>query len=195
MSDRNASGQLRMAISAARADSALGRHFKLERPCRLCRIERRGATGIEFTASIALCLVWLNMGATDGSRIVMMECSPRCNTRDVDCCRAFDQGLWTNATGATVTRLTQRANREADITMTPNPPSDAGYGQPVTVSADVRFHQVSWPVTPMLINGTDMTATTSTRRKTVQRLVRSTEGVFPAWLGTTSGSFACDQNP
>lgn len=60
------------------------------------------------------------------------------------------------------------------VTVSPSPPSSAGYGDPVTVSVSVPFGQVSWVPLPK-IPGTDINlktktlqATTVMRRETVQ---------------------------
>jgi Flp pilus assembly protein TadG len=56
----------------------------------------------------------------------------------------------------------------ATVTVTPDPPSNAGYGEAVTVTVDVPFDQVSWLPTPMFLQGWELSATTAMRRETVQ---------------------------
>ena len=56
----------------------------------------------------------------------------------------------------------------AEISVDPNPPSSAGYGEPVTVVVSIPFNQVSWLPSPMFLGGKTMTATTVMRRETVQ---------------------------
>jgi Flp pilus assembly protein TadG len=56
----------------------------------------------------------------------------------------------------------------ADISVSPDPPSSAGYGAPVTVSVSVPFDQVSWLPSPMFLGGNTLSATTVMRRETVQ---------------------------
>jgi Flp pilus assembly protein TadG len=49
-----------------------------------------------------------------------------------------------------------------------DPPSSAGYGEPVAVVVSVPFDQVSWLPSPMFLGGSTMSATTVMRRETVQ---------------------------
>lgn len=55
----------------------------------------------------------------------------------------------------------------ANISVTPNPPSSAVYGAPVTVAVSVSFNQVSWLPTPMFLGGHTLSATTVMRRETL----------------------------
>jgi hypothetical protein len=80
--------------------------------------------------------------------------------------------------GATSPEVTGTVNEYLDsaaidpdavtITINPNPPSNAGFGEPVTVTVSVPFDQVSWLPSPMFLGGTDMSATTVMRRESVQ---------------------------
>jgi len=57
----------------------------------------------------------------------------------------------------------------ATITVTPDPPNSAGYGEQVTVSVEVPFDQVSWlPATFFSRDGKKLSASTVMRRETVQ---------------------------
>jgi Flp pilus assembly protein TadG len=56
----------------------------------------------------------------------------------------------------------------ATVTVTPDPPGDAAFGEPVTVLVEVPFDQVSWLPAPMYLGGTNMSATTVMRRESVQ---------------------------
>jgi len=56
----------------------------------------------------------------------------------------------------------------ANVTINPDPPSSAGYGEPVTVTVSISFDQVSWLPSPLFLGGSTMTATTVMRRETVQ---------------------------
>lgn len=152
---------------AEQADSALRRRFTLEKPCRLCRIERRGASAVEF-ALVAPVLVLLVFGTIEFGRMVMVQQILTNATREGARVGVLDGSTTTDVTNAVNMYLTSSSIHGATITMTPNPPSDAGYGQPVTVSVTVPFSQVSWLPTPMFLNGTNMTASTSMRRETVQ---------------------------
>jgi len=55
------------------------------------------------------------------------------------------------------------------ITIDPAEPTSASYGQPVTVTVQVPFSDVSWLPSPMFISGnTNLTASTVMRRETVE---------------------------
>ena len=64
--------------------------------------------------------------------------------------------------------LTSSNITSATIEVDPDPPSNAGYGEPVTVTVTVGFDEVSWLPTPMFLGGTDMSANTIMRRESVQ---------------------------
>ena len=54
------------------------------------------------------------------------------------------------------------------VTVDPNPPTNAGYRQPVTVTIKVPFADVSWIPAPMFLKGVDLSATTVMSRESVQ---------------------------
>jgi Flp pilus assembly protein TadG len=57
----------------------------------------------------------------------------------------------------------------ATVTINPNEPTSAGYGQSVTVTVQVPFSSVSWLPTPIFLGSTSkLTASTVMRRETVQ---------------------------
>ncbi|MEX0793014.1 MAG: TadE family protein [Pirellulaceae bacterium] len=56
----------------------------------------------------------------------------------------------------------------AEITITPDPPASAGFGQPVAVSVSISFSDVSWLPSPMYLGGTTLEARTVMRRESVQ---------------------------
>ena len=56
----------------------------------------------------------------------------------------------------------------AVITVDPANPANAGFGDPVTVSVDIGFSQVSWLPSPMYLGGQTLSATTVMRRECVQ---------------------------
>jgi Flp pilus assembly protein TadG len=56
----------------------------------------------------------------------------------------------------------------ATIAIDPANPADAKFGDPVTVSVDIGFSQVSWLPSPMYLGGRTLSATTVMRRECVQ---------------------------
>ena len=54
------------------------------------------------------------------------------------------------------------------ISVSPDPPTNAGYREPVEVSVTVPFSEVSWIPAPMFLDGVDLSATTVMSRESVQ---------------------------
>jgi Flp pilus assembly protein TadG len=78
-------------------------------------------------------------------------------------------GATTTAVQTAVQNYLQGASvQNAQVSVTPDPPSSAGYGEPVTVTVSVSFDQVSWLPSPMFLGGQTLSATTVMRRETVQ---------------------------
>lgn len=145
----------------------LGRWLKLEKVNRLCRKYRRGAAVVEF-AIIAPVFFLLVMGMIEYGRMVMVQQVLTNASREG--CR---MGVLDGTTAADVTTMinsymTAARINGATVTMNPNPPSSAGYGQSVTVTVSVPFNQVSWLPSPMYLGGQTLSASTVMRRETVQ---------------------------
>lgn len=78
--------------------------------------------------------------------------------------------------GATNSKVTNRVNdyltagsiSGATVTMNPDPPSTAGYDEPVTVNVTVPFDNVSWLPTPFFLKNKDLSASVVMRRETVE---------------------------
>jgi len=64
--------------------------------------------------------------------------------------------------------LTNSSIQGATVTVTPDPPSSANFGDPVTVVVSVGFNQVSWLPGPMFLGGKTLSAGTVMRRESVQ---------------------------
>jgi len=56
----------------------------------------------------------------------------------------------------------------AMVTVEPDPPTSAGFGEPITVSVSIAFSKVSWLPSPMYLGGKTLTATTVMRRESTQ---------------------------
>ena len=55
-----------------------------------------------------------------------------------------------------------------DVEVLPDPPTSAAFGEPITVTVEVPFSEVSWLPSPMYLGGKTLTATTVMRRESVQ---------------------------
>ena len=93
----------------------------------------------------------LTNASREGARIAVLD---NTTTADVD--------------SAVQSYLSSGTVSGAVVTVSPNPPSSAGYGQPVTVTVSAPFDQVSWLPSPMFLGGSTLDATTVMRRETVQ---------------------------
>ena len=56
----------------------------------------------------------------------------------------------------------------ANVAVTPDPPTSAAFGDPITVTVSIAFSKVSWLPSPMYLGGKTLTATTVMRRESVQ---------------------------
>lgn len=59
-------------------------------------------------------------------------------------------------------------NSATTVQVSPNPPSSAGYGEPVTVSVSVPYSSISWIPGASYLKGATLDATSVMRRETVQ---------------------------
>jgi Flp pilus assembly protein TadG len=92
----------------------------------------------------------LTNAAREGARVAILD-----GRTAADVTNAADQYLGgANIHGATVS-------------VTPDPPSSAANGNPVTVTISVPFGQVSWLPAPMFIGNATMTATATMRRESM----------------------------
>jgi Flp pilus assembly protein TadG len=140
---------------------------KLEKPCRSYRRNRRAAAAVEF-AVVAPVFFLLVLGMIEYGRMVMVQQVITNASRE-----GARQAVLDGATTAEVTTivndyLTSGSIAGATVTVTPNPPTDAEFGDPVTVTVSVPFSEVSWLPSPMYLGGKTLTATTVMRRESVQ---------------------------
>lgn len=162
----------RASASDDKANAKTGRPLtapirNLHKLFRSYRIYRRGAAVVEF-AIVAPVLLLLVLGMIEYGRLVMVQQVITNATRE-----GARQAVLDGATTASVTTvvndfLAGSRVSGAVVAVTPNPPSTAAFGDPVTVSVQVPFSQVSWLPTPMFLGNTTLSATTVMRRETVQ---------------------------
>lgn len=71
--------------------------------------------------------------------------------------------------GDTIERYLHSGGIEgANITIDPSDPQQAGFGEPVSVTVDIGFSQVSWLPSPRYFGQNTLSATTVMRRERVQ---------------------------
>jgi len=142
-------------------------HHKLEKPCRSYRRYRRAAAAVEF-AIVAPVFFLLVLGMIEYGRMVMVQQVITNASRE-----GARQAVLDGATTAEVQTvvndyLASGSITGATVTVTPNPPTDAEFGDPVTVAVSIPFSQVSWLPSPMYLGGKTLIATTVMRRESVQ---------------------------
>jgi Flp pilus assembly protein TadG len=142
---------------------------KLEKPCRLFRRNRRAAAAVEF-AIVAPVFFMLIFGMIEYGRMVMVQQVITNASREGARLAVLD--------GANYEEIKSRVNDyldsasidgvNAQVTVEPDPPMNAGFGEPITVSVSIAFTKVSWLPSPMYLGGKTLTATTVMRRESVQ---------------------------
>ena len=140
---------------------------KLDKPCRSYRRKRRGAAAVEF-AVVAPIFLLLVFGMIEYGRMVMVQQVLTNASREGARCAVLDGTTHQEVVDTVTAYLTSGSIQGANITVTPTNPEDAGFGDPVTVSVDIGFSQVSWLPSPMYLGGTTLSATTVMRRESVQ---------------------------
>ena len=140
---------------------------KLEKPCRSYRRYRRAAAAVEF-AIVAPVFFLLVLGMIEYGRMVMVQQVITNASRE-----GARQAVLDGATTAEVQTvvndyLASGSITGATVTVTPNPPTNAEFGDPVTVAVSIPFSQVSWLPSPMYLGGKTLIATTVMRRESVQ---------------------------
>jgi Flp pilus assembly protein TadG len=140
---------------------------KLERPYRLFRRNRRAAAAVEF-AVVAPVFFLLVFGMIEYGRMVMVQQVITNASREGARAGVLDGATASSVTTTVNNYLTSGSISGATVTVTPNPPSGAQYGDPVTVTVSIGFDQVSWLPSPMYLGGRTMTATTVMRRESAQ---------------------------
>jgi Flp pilus assembly protein TadG len=130
-------------------------------------MNRRGAAAVEF-AFVAPVLILLVFGMIEFGRMVMVQQVLTNASREGARVGILDDSTAADVSDAVNTYLTSSNITGATITVSPDPPSSAGYGGAVTVTVGVPFSQVSWLPSPMYLNEATMSASTSMRRETVQ---------------------------
>jgi Flp pilus assembly protein TadG len=139
---------------------------KLERPCRLYRRNRRAAAAVEF-AVVAPVFLLLVFGMIEYGRMVMVYQVLTNASREGARVAVLDGATTASVTAQVNSYLTSGSVSGATVTVAPNPPTNAQYGDPVTVTVSVPFSQVSWLPSPMYLGTTTLTSATVMRRETM----------------------------
>ena len=141
--------------------------WKLDKLCRSFRKKRCGAAAVEF-AIVAPVLLLLVFGMIEYGRMVMVQQVITNASREGARRAVLDGATTQDVTSVVENYLTSGSISGATVSVTPDPPENAAFGEPVTVQVQIPFDQVSWLPSPMYLRGTNMSATTVMRRESVQ---------------------------
>lgn len=131
------------------------------------RKSRRGAAAVEF-AMVAPVFLLLTFGMMEYGRMVMVQQVLTNGSREGARKAVLDGATTADVTTAVQAYLTNAGiTGGATISVSPNPPTSAASGDPVTVTISVPFSQVSWLPAPMYLGATTLNASSSMRRETV----------------------------
>lgn len=122
---------------------------------------------VEF-AVVAPLFFLLIFGMIEFGRMVMVQQVITNASREGARIGVLDGASTSDVTTAVNNYLQSASIQGATVSVTPNPPSSAGYGAPVTVTVSVTFNQVSWLPSPMFLGGQSLSAATVMRRETIQ---------------------------
>lgn len=150
-----------------KAATSLQRQFRLEKVCRFCRRDRQGAAAVEF-AVVAPLFFLLLFGMVEIGRAIMVQQVLTNASREGARLGVLDGTTTAEVTTAVNTYLQNAAVGVATVTVSPSPPSSAGYGEPVTVTVSTPFNQESWLPSPIYLGGRTLSASTVMRRETSQ---------------------------
>ena len=140
---------------------------KVDKVCRSFRKRRRGAAAVEF-AVVAPIFLLLVFGMIEYGRMVMVQQVLTNASREGARRAVLDGSTNQDVVDVVDQYLNSGSIDGANITVTPTNPEDAAFGDPVTVSVDIQFSQVSWLPSPMYLGGRTLSATTVMRRESVQ---------------------------
>ena len=139
---------------------------KLQKPCRSYRRNRRAAAAVEF-AVVAPVFFLMIFGIVEYGRMVMVQQVLTNASREGARLAAID-GIATEEVEAHVEGYLTNGAIDLTgvvVTVAPDPPDSAGFGEPITVSVSIPFSEVSWLPTPMYLGGQTLTANTIMRRE------------------------------
>jgi len=122
---------------------------------------------VEF-AIVAPLFFLLVFGMVEFGRMVMVQQVITNASREGARIGVLDGTSTADVQAAVATYLQNAAVSGGSVTIAPDPPTSAGYGEPVTVTVSMPFDQVSWLPSPIFLGGRTMSATTVMRRETVK---------------------------
>ena len=128
---------------------------------------RHGASAVEF-AIVAPIFFMVVLGILEFGRMAMVQQVLTNAAREGARVGILDGATFTTVDAKARQYLTASAIKGGTVTVVPNPPSSAGYDQPVTVTVSIPFDDVSWLPAPFFIKNKVLSAEAVMRRETVE---------------------------
>jgi Flp pilus assembly protein TadG len=126
---------------------------------------RCGSAAVEFAVVAPIFLLFV-FGIIEYGRMVMVQQILTNSAREGARVGILDNSTQVDVETAVNQSLGAGGISGAEITITPNPPSGAASGDPVSVQVSVAFDQVSWLPSPMYLGGKSLSYTATMRRET-----------------------------
>jgi Flp pilus assembly protein TadG len=145
------------------------RKVKLERDYRTCRRKRRGAAVVEF-AVVAPVFFLMIFGMIECGQAIMVQQVLTNAAREGARVAVLDSQTPTHdlVVSKVTTYLQSSGITGTTVAISPNEPTSATYGQPVTVTVTVPFNNISWMPSPWFMKTKTLTGRSVMRRETVQ---------------------------
>ncbi len=121
---------------------------------------------MEF-AIVAPVFLLMVFGMIEYGRMVMVYQVITNASREGARAAVLDGATTSSVSTAVQAYMTSAMITGATVTVAPNPPSNAEYGDPVTVTVEIGFNQVSWLPSPMYLGGKTLSSATVMRRETI----------------------------
>jgi Flp pilus assembly protein TadG len=120
---------------------------------------------VEFAVVAPVFFIFV-FGLIEYGRMVMVQQILTNAAREGARVGVLDSTTEADVNAAVDTYLTAGKINGATTTVTPNPPSSAASGAPVTVTVSVPFNNVSWLPSPFYLGGQTLSYTATMRRET-----------------------------
>jgi len=121
---------------------------------------------VEF-AIVAPVFLLMIFGLIEFGRLVMVQQVITNASREGARSGVLDGATTSDVQSVVDSYLDTAAISGATITVTPSPPSSAGFGQPVSVAVSVPFNDVSWMPSPFFLKDATLRSTTVMRRESI----------------------------
>lgn len=129
--------------------------------------ERRGAAAVEF-AIIAPLFFLVVMGIIEFGRMAMVQQVITNAAREGARVGVVDDSTTSGVKKKVDNYLASAGIKGASVSVSPDPPSSAKYGESVTVTVAIPFDTVSWLPTPFFVGGKTLCAEAVMRRESVE---------------------------